>query len=135
MLPDAVGVPGACASPPDLVVDDEEVVGPADAPPEGLPCDELVDVVGGACDEDDVVVVAGVLVVGSVVVGDDELLVVVAGDVWAVPEEDVLGDEPPQPATTRTTGMSVSAARARVSFEVKACLLPGQAEMAGVLGA
>ena len=67
------------------------------------------------------------MLVDAVVVGeDDELLVVVAGDVWAAPVDEVVAEEPPHPATTR---MSVSAAAARMSFEVTACLLPGQAKV------
>ena len=126
-----MGVPGDWASLLDLVVVcDCDELGPAEAPPEGLV--EVVDVVGGAWVEVDVVVVDGVVIDEVVVADDDELLVVVAGEVWAAPVAELLEAEPPQPATTR---ISVSAARARVSFEVKACLLPGQAELGPLLGA
>jgi hypothetical protein len=131
-LPAAVGVPGAWPSPPVRVVDDEVVVGAAEAPPDGL-LDVADVVVGAAVAVDVVVVVAGVLLDVLVVVEDDELVVAAAGEVWLVPADEDVEAEPPQPATTR---MSVSAARALVSFEVMACLLPGQAKTAGaVLGA
>jgi hypothetical protein len=133
-LPEAIGVPGDCESPLVFVDDDEVLVGAAEAPPDGLL--DVVDVVDGAAADDDVdVVVDGVP--ADVVVEDEddveELFVAAADDVWVVPAEEVVDDEPPHPATTR---MSVSAARARVSFEVMACLLPGQAKTAdAVLGA
>ena len=113
-----------------MVVCDCDELGPAEAPPDGFVDD--VDVVDGAWLDVEDVVVDGLLVDEVVVADDDELLVVVPGEVWAAPLAEVLEAEPPHPAAIR---MSVSAARARVSFEVKACLLPGQAEMGPLLGA
>jgi hypothetical protein len=109
-LPAAIGVPGDWESlfVRVVVVCVCEVLGPAEAPPDGL-ADVVVEVVGGAGAWDDVVVLDGVLAVEVVAAEEEEEVVVVAGEVWAAPLDEVVEAEPPQPATIR---ISVSAARA-----------------------
>jgi hypothetical protein len=107
------------------VVDCDCVVrGAADAPPDGAA--DVVELVAGAGSDVDVdVPVVGLEVVVAEVVDGVVPVVPAEAAVCVVPLELVVDDWLPHPAATT---ISVSAARARVSFEVMACLLPGHAD-------